>query len=126
MLERLNLHAWHPFHVVLGFFHVEPRDLVFHEAGEFHVERRIARADAFDHALEVILIQLGEFGEAVIGEQVGEFLRVARVVLIIHWHLLRAHEQRGFEASMTAYDEPAAFAHRDRPAPALLLNDGRE
>ena len=126
MLERLNLHARHRLHVVLRLLIVETRDLVFHEAGEFHVERRIARADAFDDALQIVLVQLGEFREAVVGEQVGEFLRVARVVLIVHGHFFRAHQQRGFETTVAAHDEATAFADGDWPAPALLLNDGRE
>ena len=126
MLERLNLHARHRLHVVLGHLVVETRDFVFHEAGEFHVERRIARTDAFDDALQIVLVQFGEFREAVVGEQVCQLLGIARVVLIIHGHLLRAHQQRGFEATVAAHDEPAALAHGDWPAPALLLNDGCE
>ena len=126
VLERLNLHAWHRFHVVLRLLVVEPRDLVLHEAGEFHVERRIARADAFDDALQIVLVQLGEFREAVVGEQIGEFLRVARVVLIVHGHLLRTHQQCGFQTPVAADNQSAAFADGDRPAPALLLNDGRK
>ena len=126
VLERLNLHARHRLHVVLRLLIVEARNLVFHEAGEFYVERRIARADAFDDALQIVLVQLGEFREAVVGEQVREFLRVARVVLIVHGHFLRAHQQRGFETTVAAHDEPASLAHRDRAAPALLLDDGRE
>jgi len=126
MLERLNFHARHRLHVVLRLLIVEARNLVFHEAGEFHVERWITRADGFDHALEIVLIQLREFRKPIVGEQVGEFLRVARVVLIIHRHLLRAHQQRGFETTVAANDEAAALAHGDRPAPALLLNDGGE
>ena len=94
--------------------------------GEFHVERWVALADAFDDALQIVLIQLREFREAIVGEQIGEFLRLARVVLIIHRHLLRTHEQRGLETPVTADDQPAAFADGDRPAPALLLNDGGE
>ena len=58
VLERLNLHAWHRLHVILRLLIVEARNLVLHEAGEFHVEARIALADAFDHALQIILIQL--------------------------------------------------------------------
>ena len=126
VLERLNLHARHRLHVVLRLLIVEARDLVLHEAREFHVERRVTRSNAFDDALQIVLIQLGQFREAVVGEQVCQLLRVACVVLIIHWHLLRAHQQRGFETPVTAHDEAAALAHRDRPAPALLLNDGRE
>ena len=126
MLERLNLHARHRLHVVLGHLVVEPRNFVLHEAGEFHVERRIARTDAFDDALQIVLIQFRKFREAVVGEQVCQLLRVACVVLIIHGHLLRTHQQRGFETPVTANDQPAALAHRDRPTPALLLNDGRE
>jgi hypothetical protein len=126
VLERLNLHARHRLHVVLRHLVVETRDLVLHEAGQFHVERRVALADAFDDALQVVLIQFREFREAIVGQQVGEFLRLARVVLKIDRHLLRAHEQRGLEAAVAPHDQPAAFAHRDRPAPALVLNDRRE
>lgn len=92
MLERLDLHARHRLHVVFRLLLIEPGNLVVHETGEFHVERRVAFADGFYHALEVVLIQLREFREAVVGQQVREFLRLARVVLIIHRHLLRAHE----------------------------------
>ena len=127
VLERLNLHARDRLHVILGLLIVEPRNLVFHEACKLHVERRVAFTDAFDHALEVVFIQLREFREAVVGEQVREFLGVAAVVLIVHGHFLRAHEQCRFEPSVAAHDEPAALAHRDRPAPALLLdNRGQE
>ena len=126
MLERLDFHARHRLHVVLGLLIVETRNLVLHEAGQFHVEARIALADAFDDALEIVLIQFREFREAIVSEQIGEFLRFARIVLIIHRHFLRAHEQRGFEAAVAADDQAAAFAHGDRPAPALLLNDGRK
>ena len=126
VLERLNLHAWHRLHVILRLLIVEARDLVLHEPGEFHVERWVASADAFDDALQVVLVQLCEFGEAVVGEQVCQLLGIARVVLIIHGHLLRAHQQRGFETTVTADNEAAALAHRDWSAPALLLNDGGE
>ncbi len=124
MLERLNLHARHRLHVILRLLIVETGNFVLHEAGQFHVEARIALADAFNHTLQVILIQLREFREAVIGEKVGEFLRLARVVLIIHRHLLSTHEQRGLKATVPADDQPTALAHGDRPAPALFLNDG--
>ena len=124
MLERLNLHAWHRLHVVLGLLIVEPRDFVLHEAREFHVERRVALADALDHALEVVLIEFRQFREAVVSEQVREFLRLARVILVVHGHLVCAHEQRRFETTVSTHDQAAALAHRDRPAPALLLNDG--
>ena len=126
MLERLNLHARHRLHVVLRLLLVEPGNLVVHKAGEFHVEAWVTLADGFDDALQVILVQLCQFGEAVVGEQVREFLGLARVVLIIHRHLLRAHEQCSFQPPVSANDQPAALAHGDRPAPALLLNDGGE
>ncbi len=124
MLECLDLHARHRLHVVLWLLIVEARNLVFHEAREFHVERRVAFADGFDHPLEVVLVQLSEFRETIVSEQVCEFLRFARVVLIIDGNLLRAHQQRGLEASVPANNQSATFAHRDRPAPALFLNDG--
>lgn len=124
VLERLNLHARHRLHVVLRLLIVETRYLVLHEAREFHVERRVARADGFDDPLEIVLIQLREFREAIVGEEIGEFLGLARVVLIIHRHFLGTHEQCGLETPMTTDNQPAAFADGDRPAPALLLNDG--
>ena len=83
-------------------------------------------ADAFDDALEIVLIQLRQFREPVVGEQVRKFLRLARVILKIDRHFLRAHEQRGLETAVAANDQPAALAHRDRPTPALVLNDGGE
>ena len=126
MLERLNLHARNGFHVVLRHLVVETRDLVLHEAREFHVEGRVALADAFDDALQIVLIQFREFREAVVGQQVREFLRLATVILKIDRHFLRAHEQRGLEATVAAHDQTAAFAHRNRPAPPLVLNDRRK
>jgi hypothetical protein len=126
VLECLDLHARHRLHVILRLLLIEPGNLVVHETGEFHVERRITFADGFDDALQVILVQLCQFGETIVREQIRKFLGLARVVLIIHRHLLRAHEQRGFQPSMTAHDQAAAFAYRDRPPPALLLNDGSE
>ncbi|MEK0451645.1 MAG: hypothetical protein RL088_3913, partial [Verrucomicrobiota bacterium] len=89
VLERLNLHARHRLHVVLRLLIVEARDLVLHESGQFHVEGRVARADALDNAFQVVLIQFREFREAVVGEQVRKFLGLACVVLIIDGHLLR-------------------------------------
>ncbi len=124
MLECLNLHARHRLHVVLRLLIVEARNLVLHEAGQFHVEGRVARADALDDAFQIVLIQFREFREAVVGEQVRKFLGLACVVLIIDGHLLRAHEQRGLETTVPADNQPTAFADGDRPAPALLLNDG--
>ena len=124
MLECLNLHARHRLYVVLRFLIVEARNLVLHEAGQFHVERGIAFADILDDTLQIILIQFREFREAVVGEQVREFLGLACVVLIIDGHLLRAHEQRGLEAAVPADNQPTAFADGDRATPALLLNDG--
>ena len=127
VLERLNFHARNRLHVILWLFIVEPRNFVLHEARKLHVEGWVTFTDGFDHALEVVFIQLREFREAVVGEQIGEFLRVAAVVLIVHGDFLRAHEQSRFEPSVAAHDEPAALAHCDRPAPALLLdNRGQE
>ena len=126
MLERLNLHARNGFHVVLRHLVVETRDLVLHKAGQFHVEGRVALSDAFDDALQIVLIQFREFRKAVVGQQVREFLCLATVILKIDRHLLRPHEQRGLETAVAAHDQTAAFAHRDRPAPALVLNDRRE
>ena len=126
MLERLNLHARNGFHVVLRHLVVETRDLVLHKAGQFHVEGRVALSDAFDDALQIVLIQFREFREAIVGEQVGEFLRLTPIILKIDGDFLRPHEQRGLKATVAAHNQPAAFAHRDRPAPALVLNDRRE
>ena len=127
VLECLNLHARNRLHVILGLLIVETGNFVFHKSGQFHVEGRVTFTDGFDDALEVVLIQLREFREAVVGEQIGEFLRVAAVVLIVHGDFLRAHQQSRFESSVTANDEPAALADRDRPAPTLLLdNRGQE
>ena len=126
VLERLNLHARHRLHVVLRLIIVETRDLVLHEACEFHVERWVARADGFDDALQIVLIKLRQFREAIVGKQVGEFLGLARVVLIIHRHFVGTHEQCGLETPMTTDNQPTAFADGDRPAPTLLLNDGSE
>ncbi len=113
VLERLNLHARQGFHVVLRLLIVEARNFILHESGEFHAEAGVARSNGFDHALEVVLIKLREFGEAVVSEQVCQLLGVARVVLIIHRHLLRAHEQRGLGAAVATHDQAAAFAYRD-------------
>ncbi len=126
VLERLNLHARHRLHVILRLLLVEPGNLVFHEASEFHVEAWVTLADGFDDALEIVFIQFREFREAVVGQQVGEFLRLASIVLKIHRHLLRAHEQRGLETAVAANNQTAAVADGDWPAPALLLNDGSE
>ena len=126
MLERLNLHARNGFHVVLRHLVVETRDLVLHKAGQFHVEGRVALSDAFDDALQIVLIQFREFREAIVGEQVGEFLRLTPIILKIDGDFLRPHEQCGLETAVAAHDQPAAFAHRDRPAPPLVLNDRRK
>ena len=126
VLERLNLHARNGFHVVLRHLVVETRDLVLHKAGQFHVEGRVALSDAFDDALQIVLIQFREFREAIVGEQVGEFLRLTPIILKIDGDFLRPHEQCGLETAVTAHDQPAAFAHRDRPAPPLVLNDRRK
>ncbi len=126
VLERLNLHARHGLHIVLRLLVVESRDLVFHEAGQLDVKVRVALADAFEQSFQLVLIQLGQLCETVVGQEIGEFLGFAAIVLEVHGHLHCAHEQRGFEPSVAAHDQPTAFAHGDRAAPALFLNDGRE
>lgn len=126
MLERLNLHARHRLQVVCGILFVEPRDFVFHEAGQLDVEARVALADAFEQPLQFVLIQFGQLRETIVSKQIGEFLGLAAIVLIVHRHDRRTHEQRGFEPSVSAHDQPTALAHGDRSPPALLLNDGRE
>lgn len=126
MFERLAFHPWDRFHLILGLFIIEPGNFVFHEASEFHVERRVAFPDGFDDTLQIVLVQFGQFREAVVGQQIGQFLRFAFVILIINRDHLDAHEQGGFESAMPTHNQTAAVADGDRRAPALFLDDGSE
>ncbi len=104
----------------------ERRGFILHEAGEFHVERRIAFPDRFDDALQIVLVQFRQFQEAIVGQQIGQFLSLAFVILVIDRHHFGAHEQGRLEPTMTAHDQAAAVADGNGSPPALFLDDGRE
>ena len=82
-----------------------------------------ASGDGFEHPPQIVLVEFGQFREAVVGEQVGEFLGVAGVVLFVHGDRFAADQQCGFQPAVTADDQARALRHGDRVAPALLLDD---
>ena len=55
------------------------------------------------HADEAVLVDLGQFGEMIVGK-LGLF---ALVILEVHRDLFAAEEQRGFEAPVAPRDEAA-------------------
>ena len=127
MLEGLAFHAWNRFQFIGGIPLLEQlANLVLHEPCEFEIEGRIAVLDGLQEALQFIFIKLREFSQTVVREQIGEFLGFTGVVLLIHRDNLTANQQCGLQSAMTANDEPTAFAHRDRIAPALFLDDRRQ
>ena len=92
VLERLKLHARNVFERV-GF------DLAFEQAchlglgepGELHV---VAGAlQVTEHFRQGVLVEFRQFAQAVVGDEVGQFLRVARVLLPVDGHLVEAQEQ---------------------------------
>ena len=127
VLEGLALHFGNDFEVVGSLVFVEQlADLVVHEAGQFEVKGRVALLDRFEQALQFAFVEFGEFRETVVGEQVGEFLRLGGIVLLIDWHHLAADQQRRLQSTVASYDLAAALGERDGIAPALLLNDGSQ
>ena len=127
VLEGLAFHARNGFQFFGGILVLEQlANLVLHEPGEFEIEGRIAVLDGLQEALQFVFIKLREFRQAVVRQQVGEFLGFTGVVLLINGNDFTANQKSSFQSAMTANDEPAAFADRDRIAPALLLNDRRQ
>lgn len=108
VLERLAFHPGDRFKLILGVLRIVHQFayLVIHEAGQFDVEIRIGLGDGLEHFAQVVLIEFGEFREAVIGQQVGEFLRFAGVVLLVHGNGGTADQEGGLQPSMPAHDQP--------------------
>ena len=86
VLERLAFHAGDRLQFLLGVLLVvhELADLVLHEAGQLDVEGRIGVSDRAQDAAQSVLVEFGQFREAVVGQQVGEFLRFAGIVLLVN------------------------------------------
>ena len=86
VLERLAFHPRDRFQFLLGVLLVvhELADLVLHETGQLDVEGRIGVTDRAQDPPQSILVEFGEFRESVVGQQVGEFLRLAGVVLLVN------------------------------------------
>ena len=127
MLEGLAFHARNRFQIFGSIIVLEQlANLVLHEPGEFEIEGWIAVLDGLQETLQFIFIKLGEFRQAVVGEQIGEFLGFSGVILLIHRDDLTANQESGLQPAMSADDESTAFAEGNRIAPALLLDDRRQ
>ena len=50
------------------------------------------------------LVEFGQLGEAVVGDQIRQFPGLARVRLAVHGHLVKPEEQGGLRAPMAADD----------------------
>ena len=127
MLEGLAFHARNGFQFIGRILVLEQlANLVLHEPGEFEIEGRIAVLDGLQEALQFVFIKLREFRQAVVRQQIREFLGFTVVILLINRNDLTANQESGLKPTMAANDESAAFANRDRVAPALLLDDRRQ
>ena len=86
VLERLAFHFGDRIQLVLrrGAVLHQLADFVLHETGQLNVELRIGVTDGLQHPAQVILVEFGQFREPVVGEQVGEFLRLSGVRLFIY------------------------------------------
>ena len=128
VFEGLAFHAWNRFKFILrvgGFIH-ELADLIVHESGELEVEVRIRFANRFENPAQFVIIELGQFREAVVGQKIGKLLRLTCVVLLVHWDCFATNQKRGLQAAMPANDQPGALGYGDGIAPTLLLDDRRE
>ena len=128
VLEGLALHARDRLDLVGRVVVVlhQLADLVLHEAGQLDVEGRVGLADGFQHPPQVVLVEFRQFGEPVVGEQVGEFLGVAGVVLVVDRDRLAADQERRLEAPVAADDQTGPLRDGHRVAPALVLDDRRQ
>lgn len=127
VLEGLDLHPWDGlFRDLVWLILEQPRDLVLHEPGQLHIELGVCLPDAGDQAAEALLVEFGQFGEAIIRQQIRQFLGLGGVVLIIDGNLLATQQQRRLQTPMAPNNQPAALAHRDRCTPSLVPDDRRE
>ena len=86
VLERLAFHPRDRLQFLLGVLLVvhQLADLVLHEAGQLDVEGRVGVSDGAQDPPQSVLVEFGQFREAVVGQQVGEFLRFAGIVLLVN------------------------------------------
>ncbi len=127
VLKGLALHLGNDFEVLCRLFILEEfADFIVHEAGEFEVKAGVTLLDRFEQAFQLALVEFGKFRESVISKQVGEFLRLGGVVLLIDGHRLTSDQQCCLKPTVAAHNLAAALGERDGIAPALLLNDGSQ
>ena len=128
VLECLAFHPWDHFNFILGICSVihQFADFVLHEAGELDVEIRIRGGDGFENLPQIVLIEFGEFREAVVGEQVGQFFRFTGIVLFVHGDRRTTNQEGRFQTTMSTDNQPRPLRHGDRIAPALFIDDRGE
>ena len=112
--------------IVQGFG--QSSDEAFHflvgVAGQLHGD--LAGVNIGENVSQQLVVNLCQLCDPVVCHQIGVFLGLVRVVLVVHRHFGESFELGSSEAAVALYYEAGALRHRDRRPPPGLADNAAE
>ena len=112
--------------IVQGFG--QSSDEAFHflvgVAGQLHGD--LAGVNIGENVSQQLVVNLCQLCDPVVSYQIGVFLGLVRVVLVVHRHFGESFELGSSEAAVALYYEAGALRHCDRCPPASLADNAAE
>ena len=93
-------------------------------AGQLHGD--LSGVNVGENVGQQLVVNLGQLCDPVVSHQIGVFLGLVRVVLIVHRHFGEPFELGSSEAAVAFYYEAGALRHCDRRPPPSLADNAAE